>query len=98
MDKHIKKLDVFTGEGDVQEFVTRIRLLGVMKVYAEEKLAYCLAEKLRGPAFQVFMRMSVEDQKDFDHLKEELYKEFKREIEIWLLANYGIERDFRVNP
>ena len=79
MDKHIKKLDVFTGEGDVQEFVTRIRLLGVMKGYTEEKLVYCLAEKLRGPAFQVFMRMSAEDQNDFDKLKEELNKEFKRE-------------------
>ena len=61
MDKHIKKLDIFNGEGDVREFVTRIRLLGVMKGYTDEKLAYCLAEKLRGPAFQVFMRMSEPD-------------------------------------
>ena len=79
MDKNSKKMDVFNGEGDVQEFVTRIHFLGMMKGYVDEKLAYCLAEKLRGPAFQVFMRMSEADQKDFTKLKEELYKEFKRE-------------------
>ena len=74
-----KKMDIFDGEGDIKEFVTRIQLYGIMKGYTGEKLSYCLAEKLRGPAFSVFLRMSEDDRKDFEKLKKELYKEFKSE-------------------
>ena len=64
------KLDLFNGEGDVTEFVTRVQLYGLMKGYDGEKLSYCLAEKLRGPAFSVFLRLSADDRKDFDKVKE----------------------------
>ena len=75
-----KKLDVFDGEGDVIEFVTRVQSHdGLMKGYEGEKLSYCLAEKLRGPAFSVFMRLPADDQKNFETVKNELYKEFKKE-------------------
>ena len=59
--------------------MTRIKLHGLVKGYDGEKLSYCLAEKLRGAAFSVFLRMSADDQKDFDKLEKELLKEFKSE-------------------
>ena len=61
------------------EFVSRVEIHGKMKGYTDEKLSYCLAEKLQGAAFNVFLRMSDDDQKDLKKLKTELFKEFKKE-------------------
>ena len=79
MSTSTKKNEVFDGQGDVVEFVSRVEIHGKMKGYTEEKLAYCLAEKLRDAAFNVFLRMEEEDKKDFEKVKAALYKEFKKE-------------------
>ena len=72
-----KRLDLFDGEGDVAKCVTRIQLHGLVKWYTGDKSSYYLAEKLQSPAFGVFLRLSADDRKDFDKVKDELYKEFK---------------------
>ena len=62
----VKKLELFDGEGVVTEFVSTIQLHGLMKGFTDKKLFYCLAEKLRGPAFSVFLCLSADDRKDFE--------------------------------
>ena len=45
---------------------------------SEEKKAQCLATKLSGVAFDVYMRMSAEEKKVYETVKKELRTEFKK--------------------
>ena len=78
MDSKDKKLTSFDGTGNVVEFVKKVSLHSSLKGYDREKKAQNLASGLSGPAFEVYLRMSDEDQKDDTKIQAELLKEFKR--------------------
>lgn len=48
-----------------------------MKGYTDEKLAKSLASNLEGGAFKVYLRMSTDDQKDVEKIKQELLSEYE---------------------
>ena len=86
------KIKVFNGEGNVKEFIVKVELHSSLKGYTGEKCAQDLASRLDGPAFDVYMRLSTEDRKKADKIKEELLKEFEkgqlnREEAIFELSN-----------
>ena len=68
----------FDGNGDVEKFVVRIELEASLKNHQDEKKAQFLACKLLGPAMETYLRLSAEDRKDFDKIKDELYKKFRK--------------------
>ena len=68
----------YDGKGDVKVFLAKVELVAAVKGHADEKKAQFVASKLSGPAFDVYMRMSDGDKKDFDKIKAELSKEFER--------------------
>ena len=76
MDK-ISKQDRFDGKGDVNAFIKKMELYIALKEYTEEKAAQALASHLVLPAFNVYMRMSVEDQKDVEKIKKELREQYE---------------------
>ena len=86
------KIKTFNGEGNVKEFVVKVELHSSLKGYSGEKCAQDLASRLDGPAFDVYMRLSTEDRKSVEKIKEELLKEFEkgqldREEAIFELSN-----------
>ena len=86
------KIKVFNGEGNVKEFIVKVELHSSLKGYTGEKCAQDLASRLDGPAFDVYMRLSTEDRKKADKIKEELLEEFEkgqlnREEAIFELSN-----------
>ena len=50
------KNKMFTGEGDVKEFITKVELNSALKGYTDEKCAQNLAARLEGPAFDVYLQ------------------------------------------
>ena len=72
------KSKCFNGTGDVTKFITKIELLIAIKGYSGEKSAQALASKLEDEAFDVYLRMPVEDRKDISKVKDELLKEYKK--------------------
>ena len=68
----------FNGTGNVEEFVKKVELHSSLKGYDAVKQTQNLAGRLSGPAFDVYLRLSADDQKDPSKIKEELLKEFKR--------------------
>ena len=68
----------YDGTGDVEKFVVRIELEAALKGHQDEKKAQFLASKLVGPAMEVYLRLSDGDRKEFDKIKAELYKEFRK--------------------
>ena len=87
----IKCVD-FDGKGDIKTFLTKVEIVASIKEYADEKKAQFLASKLVGPAFDVYMRLSDDDKKQFPRIKAELLNEFEkgqlnREEAIHLLAD-----------
>ena len=69
---------MFDGNGDIKEFITKVKLFSSLKGYSGEKSAQYLASKLDGRAFNVYLRLREEEQKNVDKIKEELLKEFER--------------------
>ena len=78
MDSNDKKHMNFNGTGNVEEFVKKVELHSSLKGYDAVKQAQNLAGRLSGPVFDVYLRLSADDQKDPSKIKEELFKEFKR--------------------
>lgn len=78
MSSNKVKCNEFDGTGNVKEFLTKVNIVASIKEYADEKKAQFLASKLLSPAFDVYMRLSDADKKDFDKIKEELLKEFEK--------------------
>ena len=78
MESKDKKLTNFDGKGNVVEFVKKVSLHSALKGYDGEKKAQNLASRLSGPAFEVYLRMTDDDQKDDTKIEAELLKEFKR--------------------
>lgn len=72
------KCDEFDGTTDVKVFLTKVEIVASIKGYEDEKKAQFLASKLLQPAFDIYMRLSAEDKKDFEKVKAELLKEFER--------------------
>ena len=72
------KVKSFNGIGDVKVFITKVELEASLKGYNDEKKAQYMASKLDGPAFDVYIRQSVDDKKQFTKIKDELLKEFER--------------------
>ena len=69
-----------------------------LKGYENEKAAQNLAGCLEGRAFDVYMRLSDADKKDFSKIKAELFKEFERgkqdrEVAIHELSNHTRKQD-----
>ena len=86
------KIKSFNGQGNLTEFVTKVELHSALKGFTGEKKAQNLASRLEGPAFDVYLRLSAEERKDFDQIKGELLKEFEkgqlnREEAIFELSN-----------
>ena len=75
MDK--SKLDRFDGKGDVSVFIKTMELLIAMKGNENEKAARTMASHLELPAFNAYLRMSADDQKDVEKLKLELKKQYE---------------------
>ena len=74
-----KKVKVFDGSTNVKEFITICELECAVKGYDDPaKKAYYLASKLTGPAFDVYMRLTDDEKKEFDTIKQELSKEFEK--------------------
>ena len=93
-----KKLQSFDGSGDVKIFIEKISLHSAFKGFEGEKAAQNLASRLEGRAFDVYLRLSDEDKKDPDELKDELMKEFElgnqdREIAIHELSSRARHHD-----
>lgn len=76
MDK-ISKEDRFDGKGDVNAFIKKMELYIALKEYTGEKAAQALASHLMLPAFNVYMRMTVGDQKDVEKIKKELREQYE---------------------
>ena len=76
-DKKLKHC-YYDGTGDVEKFVVRIELEASLKGHQDEKKAQFLASKLVGAAMEVYLRLSDADHKEFDKIKTELYKEFRK--------------------
>ena len=95
MDK--SKLDRFDGKGDVNAFIKKMELLIAMKGYEGEKAAQAMASQLELPAFNVYLRMSADDQKDVAKLKAELKKQYEagnvNREEAQSLLNLRIRKD-----
>ena len=67
-----KRFDRFGGKGDVNAFIQKMELLIALKEYEGKKAAQVMASHLELPAFNVYLRMSADDQKDVEKLKTEL--------------------------
>ena len=76
--KSYKKLLIFDGTQNVKEFITKCQLECSVKGYENEKKADFLGCRLVGPAFDCYMRLSDEDKKDFNAIRDELYQEFEK--------------------
>ena len=68
----------YEGKSDINVFLTKVELVASCKGHTDEKKAQFVASKLSGPAFDVYMRLSDNDKKDFTKIKEQLKKEFER--------------------
>ena len=75
MESTIKSFD---GNGDVKVFIEKVCIHSSLKGYENEKAAQNLAGRLEGRAFDVYMRLSDADKKEFSKIKAELLKEFER--------------------
>ena len=75
MESTIKSFD---GNGNAKVFVEKVQLHSALKGYTGEKAAQNLASRLEGRAFDVYLRLSDEDKKSFDTIKQELLKEFEK--------------------
>ena len=62
----------------MRSFITKVGLEASLKNHTGEKCAQFIASKLDGRAFDVYMRLSEEDKKKDNRIKEELLKEFER--------------------
>ena len=78
MDSSKRVKITFDGSTDVTKFVTKIELEASLKEYADEMKANFLASRLVGPVFDVYLRLTTEQKKDFDDIKAELKNEFER--------------------
>ena len=72
-----KRCDRVDGKGDVNVFIKKMELLIALKGYEGEKAAQAMASYLEQPAFDVYLRMTPDDQKDIERLKTELKKQFE---------------------
>ena len=73
-----KKVEVFTGIGDVKQFITKCDLYCTLKDYEGEKKAVYIAGKLDETALDVYMILNDNDKKEAEKIKEELLKNFDR--------------------
>ena len=72
-----KKVEYFTGKGDVNAFLVKVELYNKLKKYEGEDAAASLASRLQEPAFNVYLRMSEDDRKDIEKIKTELKKQYE---------------------
>ena len=68
----------FDGSGDVNEFITKIKLQASLKGYDAGKQAEFMASRLEGRAFDVYLRLNDENKKLIDVICHELRREFER--------------------
>ena len=69
---------MFNGKGDVDAFIAKVELCNKLKKYEGGEAAALLASRLEEPAaFNVCLRLSSDDKKDFTKLKDELLKQFQ---------------------
>ena len=67
----------YDGSSDVEAFITRVELKAQIKGYTDEKCAQYMASQLaEGHALNVYLKLSADDKKDCDKIKEALRKEF----------------------
>ena len=72
------KIKNYDGSGEVNTFLEKISLHSALKGYDGQKAAQYLASKLEGRALDIYMRLSSEDKKKEEKIREELLKEFER--------------------
>ena len=71
------KVKCFHGNGDVNVFIEKVSLHSSLKWYEGEEAAQNLASKLKGHAFDVYMRLSADDKKTPDKIELESWKELE---------------------
>ena len=71
------KHKTLNGTGNVKEFLTKVELQSQLKGYTGEKAAQHIASHMKGPAFDVYLRLSDDHKKDAKQVKKELLKEFE---------------------
>ena len=74
----VNTVKVFTGEEDVNKFITKCELHCTLKGYEGEKAAVFIGEKLDDAAFDVYLTIAPEDRKDPAKVKAALIKAFDR--------------------
>ena len=67
----------FNGTGGVRSFITKVDLYSALKGYTGEKCAQALANRLEGPAFDIYLQLSTQE-RDVNKIIEELLKEYER--------------------
>ena len=94
----MEKSERFSGQGSIEQFLQKVDIHCALKGYDnEEKKAQALASKLNGVAFEVYMRLSNNEKKNYSTLKEELRKEFKKGRCVTAVACFSIQRRFDKN-
>ena len=71
MESKIKNYD---GSGEVKTFLEKISLHSALKGYDGQNAAQYLASKLEGRAFDIYMRLSSEDKKKEEKIREQTSK------------------------
>ena len=67
----------YDGSSDVEAFITRVELKAQIKGYDGEKCAQYMASQLaEGHALNVYLKLSGDDKKNIDSIKDALQKEF----------------------
>ena len=74
----MKVLEVFNGNGNGNTFIEKVNIYAAFKGHENEKKAQLVASYLDGAAFDVYMRLSADEKKNPDTIKDELLKEFQR--------------------
>ena len=89
---------LYDGTSEVEAFITRVELKAQIKGYNDEKRAQYMASQLaEGHALNVYLKLSIDDRKDCEKIKDSLRKEFdaahrNREVAIDKLFKHKPEK------
>ena len=73
----LNKLKCFDGTWDIKRFITRIHFEASLKEYEDEKKAQYIGNKLLGPALDVYMRLTDEEETLFNIIRTNCLKNLK---------------------
>ena len=65
-------IEVFNGNGNVNTFIEKVNIYSAFKGHENEKKAQLVASYLDGAALDVYMRLSADEKKNPDTIKDEV--------------------------